>query len=205
MPAQYATEEEFKDYPTGIDVSQLAGGTLGRMLIRASSWFDGKAGHGPGAFAGGVSATYTFDGNGKPRMMIPFAISISAVTIDAAVIPTTQWIAGPEESWIPFYELALYVAPGTTSTSLLGANNQIFSLGVRNVGITAVWGYQTITDDQVKEAVILRAADMIKSRAVRTFANSQSGSGGQSDATHGHSGTKMALTILRDYTRNVPL
>lgn len=200
----YATEAEFKEYPTGVNLENLPAGQLLRRLIGATRWLDVKTGMGPNGFGGGQAATRTFDGNGKARMMIPEAISISAVSVDAAVVPTTYWIAAPEEEWLPFNELSLYVPPGTSQATSTGFGLS-FNKGIRNISITAIWGYSTTPDEVVKEAVILYASGRIKERSVRTFANSQAGAGGQTDLSGGSHDIKQAEKIAYMLMRSVPL
>jgi hypothetical protein len=195
---------EFTAFPTGVNVeAAMSAGApssqLDKILQGASQWLDNLCGHGPGGFQATASSAFTFDGNGKPLLFIPFAVSISAVSINNALVPSTNWIGYPEESWLPFHRVMLYSPSGSAATGAQSA----FPKGTRNVSITAVWGYSATPDELIKEAVILRAADMIRSRSVRTF--SPVAGGALADMSFDRDGTKRATEIATQYMRVVPL
>lgn len=209
MTVQYATVAEFQAFPTGVDASGLTSGTpseLDKLLQGASEWFDIACGHGPGAFIATGSATYTFDGTGKRAIFIPYAVSISQVSVDGAVVPSTNWIAYPEESWLPFDRIVLYSPAGSSQFNPLQAySTPAFSKGTRNVAVTAVWGYMAAPSELVKEAVILKAADQVRSRSVRTMTGSGQNANQPGDWSQGRSGAKRALEIASMFRRVTPL
>lgn len=187
---QYATVQELKAYPTGVDYKSISDEGLDLLLQAASEYIDAECGHGPGAFIASESEERTFDGNGKDLLLLPYAVSVTAVAVDGAAWTTGRWVPYRLYHQGPIYAVA--------------AVRGLFSRGRQNVAVTGVWGYSSSVPAGIRQATILQAANFIKEKGAQAFR--MAGNGG---ASPGYSSgrTKIDTTInelIRNFRRPIP-
>ena len=208
---QYAKASDLKAYPSGANLQSIADPELDVLLTMASEWIDNKCGHGPNAFAASIAngnqSTQLFDGNGKQTMFIPYAVSISSITVDGSVLAGTSWVGYPSVTWRPFYRISLVTALSVyqlAQTALAYPGSQpSFTPGNQNVQITALWGYAANTPFGVKQACIMKAIEWLKEQGSSAFA--MRGAGGGMNAGKDLRSGLTAESVLAPFIRREPL
>lgn len=154
-PAQYATADAFRAYPHG---AKHPDADLDELLQQASAVVDEVCDWGPNAFAASPTATArTFHGNGRAVLPIPPAVSISSVSIDGAAVDSAYWYGVQSRPERPYQGVGL--TAGLT-----------FTRDVRNVVVTAVWGFSLYPPVGIEHATIMQAAELIKERGAQAVA-----------------------------------